>query len=145
MSDETEDVTAAPEITESDRESAHADLEKFFKKLSRISFDTASDIDTYTTKVRDISKKFAVELEFAAQDLEERLRSVPPATEEETGVVIARKAAKVAKHLKQAAREARQMGGAAARTWGSLKTNFADQMGGGRARRKPKKQIKLSE
>ena len=145
MSDETEDVTAAPEITESDRVSAHADLERFFKNLSRISFDTATDIEKYTKKVRDISKKFAVELEFAAQDLEERLRTVPGATEEETGVVIARKAAKVAKHLRQSAREARQMGGAAARTWGSLKINFADQMGMGARRRKPKKQIKLSE
>lgn len=142
MSDETEDLTAAPEITESDRVSAHADLERFFKNLSRISFDTATDIEKYTKKVRDISKKFAVELEFAAQDLEERLRTVPGATEEETGVVIARKAAKVAKHLRQSAREARQMGGAAARTWGSLKTNFADQMGAARAR-KPKKTIKL--
>lgn len=140
---ETEDVTAAP-ISESERESAHADLERFFKNLSRISFDTASDIEKYTRRVRDISKKFAVELEFAAQDLEERLRAVPPATEEETGVVIARKAAKVAKHLSQSAREARQMGGAAARTWSSLKVNFSDQMGTAR-RRKPKKTIKLSE
>lgn len=143
MSDETEDVTAAP-ISESERDSAHADLERFFKNLSRISFDTATDIEKYTRKVRDISKKFAVELEFAAQDLEERLRAVPPATEEETGVVIARKASKVAKHLSQSAREARQMGGAAARTWGSLKTNFAEQMGTAR-RRRPKKQIRLSE
>ena len=139
-----EDDAPTTPITDSDRNSAHADLERFFKKLADISFDTASDIEHYTRRVRDISKKFAVELEFAAQDLEERLRAVPGATEEETGVVIARKAAKVSKHLKQSAREARQMGSAAARTWGSLKTNFADQMGAARSR-KPKKTIKLSE
>lgn len=143
MSDE--DVTAAPEITESEREAVHHELERFFRNLSRIQFDTASDTERYTRKVRDISKKFAVELEFAAQDLEERLRAVPGATEEETGVVIARKAAKVAKHLRQAAREARQMGGAAARTWSSLKVNFSEQMGMGARRKRPKKQIKLSE
>ncbi|GAA1455618.1 hypothetical protein [Nocardiopsis tropica] len=136
-----DDAPTTP-VTDSDRESAHAELEKFFKRLASISFDTASDIEHYTRKVRDISKKFSVELEFAAQDLEARLRAVPPATSEETGVVIARKAAKVAKHLRQAAREARQMGGAASRTWGSLKTNFADQMGA-RVRSKPKKTIKL--
>lgn len=144
MSD-TGDVTAAPEVTESERQSAHQELERFFRNLSRISFDTATDIERYTRRVRDISKKFAVELEFAAQDLEERLRAVPGATEEETGVVIARKAAKVSRHLKQSAREARQMGGAAARTWGSLKTNFSDQMGMGSRRKKPTKTIKLSE
>ena len=141
--DINEDVSAAP-VSESERNDAQQELEKFFRKLASIEFDTASDIERYTRRVRDISKKFAVELEFAAQDLEERLRSVPPATEEETGVVIARKANKVTKHLRQSAKEARQMGSAAARTWGSLKTNFSDQMGMG-SRRKPKKQIKLSE
>ncbi|CAL9625153.1 hypothetical protein SUDANB121_05961 (plasmid) [Nocardiopsis dassonvillei] len=129
-------------ISESHREGVHKELEKFFQDLARMQFDTASDIEKYTRRVRDISKKFAVELEFAAQDLEERLRAVPGATEEETGVVIARKAAKVSRHLKQAAREARQMGAASVRTWSSLKTNFATQMGA--ARPKPKKQINLS-
>lgn len=137
-----EESNEAP-ISESEREDVHKELEKFFQNLAKIQFETASDIERYTRKVRDISKKFAVELEFAAQDLEERLRAVPGATEEETGVVIARKAAKVSRHLKQAAREARQMGAASVRTWSSLRTNFAAQMGHAR-RQKPKKQINLA-
>lgn len=139
MSETTE--TAQP-VTATDRSNAQQELEKFFKELSSMEFDTASDIEKYTRRVRDISKKFAVEMEFAAQDLEERLRSVPPASDEENGVTIARKAAKVSKHLRQAAREARDMGGAASRTWGSLKTNFAEHMGLG-APRRPKKNINL--
>lgn len=141
MSDEA--VSAVP-VSESDRESAHKELEKFFKKLATMSFDTASDVEAYTSKVRDIAKKFAIELEFAAQDMEERLRAVPGATEEETGVVMARKAQKVAKHLRQAAREARQMGSAASRTWSSMKVNYAEQMGHPRAKR-PKKKISLDK
>lgn len=138
----TETAQNTQPVTESDRSNAQAELEKFFKELASMEFDTASDIEKYTRKVRDMARKFAVELEFAAQDLEERLRSVPPADDEENGVIIARKAMKVSKHLRQAAREARDMGGAASRTWGSLRTNFAEHMGFG-APRRTKKQINL--
>ncbi|GAB3452678.1 hypothetical protein GCM10027570_31140 [Streptomonospora sediminis] len=101
-----------------------------FKDLAEVEFDNASDIQAYLKRVRDLSKTFAVELEFAAEDLEARLRAVPPASEEDTGVVMARKAMRTAKHLKRSAEAARNVGTSASKTWGALKTHFEDQMGG---------------
>ncbi|HLU98110.1 MAG TPA: hypothetical protein VKZ89_14830 [Thermobifida alba] len=113
-----------------------------FKELAEVEFDAASDIQTYVKKVKDLSKAFALELEFAAEDLENRLRSVDPASEEETGIVIARKAARVAKPAKRAAEAAREVGTNMSKVWGSLNTHFDAQMGG-RKVREPKKKIDL--
>ncbi|MBV2367114.1 hypothetical protein [Streptomonospora nanhaiensis] len=129
------DQTRAEAIAAADADS--------FEQLSRIEFDGASDIQHYVRMVRDISKRFALELEFAAEDLEARLRSVPPATEEETGMVLARKAMRVSKHLKRSSEAAKEVGKNATKTWASLKTHFEAQMGGQEAKVRPKKTIDL--
>lgn len=127
----------------SDQRTDATEIAKTFKSLADMEFDSASDIEAYIKKIKDISKSFALELEFAAEDLEQRLRSVPPASEEETGLVIARKAMRVSKHLTRASEAAREMGKCSAKTWGSLKTHFADQMDGREVKVKPKKTIDL--
>src|SRR5690606_9398950 len=78
--------------------------------------------------------------EFASDDLEQRLRAVPPMGDDETGVVIARRARQVAKHLRRSAEAAREVGIAASKTWSSLRTHFGDHMG---TRRPKGKQINL--
>src|SRR5690606_5247722 len=113
-------------------------LQKLVADLSNIEFDSASDVRRYIVTLRDACKVLAVELEFASDDPEQRLRAVPPMGDDETGVVIARRARQVAKHLRRSAEAAREVGIAAAKTWSSLRTHFGDHMG---TRRPKGKQI----
>src|SRR5690606_20559158 len=103
-------------------------------------FDSASDVRRYIVTLRDACKVLAVELEFASDDLEQRLRAVPPMGDDETAAVIAPRARQGAKHLRRSAEAAREVGIAASKTWSSLRTPFADHMG---ARRPKGKQITL--
>ncbi len=116
-------------------------LQRLVADLSSIEFDSASDVQRYIVTLRNACKTLAVELEFAADDLEERLRAVPPTGDDETGVVIARRARQVAKHLRRSAEAAREVGISASKTWSSLKVHFGDHMG---QRRKRGKQINLT-
>ena len=115
-------------------------LQKLVADLSNIEFDSASDVQRYIVKLRNACKVLAVELEFASDDLEQRLRAVPPIGDDESGVVIARRARQVAKHLKRSAEAAREVGISASKTWSSLKTHFGDHMG---TRRPKGRQINL--
>src|SRR5690606_36494060 len=115
-------------------------LQRLVADLSSIEFDSASDVQRYVVTLRDACKVLAVELEFASDDLEQRLRAVPPIGDDESGVVIARRARQVAKHLRRSAEAAREVGIAASKTWSSLRTHFGDHMG---TRRPKGKQINL--
>src|SRR5690554_2099782 len=115
-------------------------LQRLVADLSSIEFDSASDVRRYIVTLRDACKVLAVELEFASDDLEQRLRAVPPMGDDETGVVIARRARQVAKHLRRSAEAAREVGISAVKTWTSLKTHFGDHMG---QRRPEGRQINL--
>src|SRR5690554_386101 len=115
-------------------------LQKLVADLSSIEFDSASDVQRYIVTLRNACKTLAVELEFASDDLEQRLRAVPPLGNDETGLVLARRARQVAKHLKRSAEAAREVGISASKTWASLKTHFGDHMG---TRRPKGKQINL--
>jgi len=115
-------------------------LQKLVADLSSIEFDSASDVQRYVVTLRDACKVLAVELEFASDDLEQRLRAVPPLGDDESGVVIARRARQVAKHMRRSAEAAREVGIAASKTWSSLKVHFGDHMG---TRRPKGKQINL--
>ena len=115
-------------------------LQKLVSDLSSIEFDSASDVQRYVTVLRNACRVLAVELEFASDDLEARLRAIPPTGDDETGVVIARRARQVAKHLRRSAEATREVGIAASKTWASLRVHFGDHMG----QRRPKgKQINL--
>src|SRR5690606_29249509 len=85
-------------------------LQKLVADLSSIEFDSASDVRRYIVTLRDACKVLAVELEFASDDLEQRLRAVPPLGDDESGVVIARRARQVAKHMRRSAEAARGVG-----------------------------------
>src|SRR5690606_1439528 len=115
-------------------------LPKLVAGLSNIECESASGVRRYIVTLRGACKVWAVELEFASDDLELRLRAVPPMGDDETGVVIARRARQVAKHLRRSAEAAREVGIAAAKTWSSLRTHFGDHMG---TRRPKGKQINL--
>src|SRR5690554_5806161 len=115
-------------------------LQRLVADLSSIEFDSASDVRRYIVTLRDACKVLAVELEFASDDLEQRLRAVPPLGDDDSGLVIARRARQVAKHLRRSAEAAREVGIAASKTWSSLRTHFGDHMG----QRRPKgRQINL--
>src|SRR5690554_5247012 len=115
-------------------------LQRLVADLSSIEFDSASDVQRYVVTLRNACKTLAVELEFASDDLEQRLRAVPPLGDDDSGLVIARRARQVAKHLRRSAEAAREVGIAASKTWSSLRTHFGDHMG----QRRPKgRQINL--
>jgi len=115
-------------------------LQKLVADLSAIEFDSASDVQRYIVTLRNACKTLAVELEFASDDLEQRLRAVPPLGDDESGLVIARRARQVAKHLRRSAEAAREVGISASKTWSSLRTHFGDHMG---TRRPKGRQINL--
>src|SRR5690606_39143563 len=47
--------------------------------LEEIEFNSGSDIREYTEKVRKLSKALAMELDYSAQELQARLKDLPPA------------------------------------------------------------------
>ena len=113
--------------------------QKLMAELSAIEFNTASDIQTYTRRVRDLTRALAVELEYGAEEIEARLRGVEP-TGDDTALTVARKARTTARHLRRSAEATRSAGIEAVRTWGSLRKHFESQMD---PQRKPKKKIDL--
>src|SRR5690606_37439277 len=115
-------------------------LQKLVADLSSIEFDSASDVRRYIVTCREACKVLAGALECGTDDLGVRLRAVPPLADDDRGVVIARRARQVAKHMRRSAEAAREVGITAATTWSSLRTHFGDHMG---TRRPKGKQINL--
>jgi len=91
--------------------------------LEEIEFNSGSDIREYTEKVRKLSKALAMELDYSAQELQARLKDLPPADGESPRAMRA-KARSVARHLRRSAEAQRTVGIESVRTWGSMLKHF---------------------
>lgn len=100
-----------------------SELKRLVEELDEIEFNSASDIQHFTTKARNLCKALATTLDYAGDELKAALSEVPPPPGESRRVVRA-KARAVSKHLKRSATGVRLGGMEAVKTWRSVLKHY---------------------
>ena len=94
--------------------------------------NTASELEGYTRKLRDLFHDLYVELSFGAQVLQENLATLPVAESKVGGPLGAAnsrmRAKKVADQLRKAAEAAKYSGGQSVKTWREFVRTFAPEI-----------------
>lgn len=94
--------------------------------------NTASELEKYTKKLRDLYHDLYVELEFGAQVLQENLSTLPVAQSKFGGSVGAAnsrmRAKRVANQLRKAAEATKYSGGQSVKTWREFIRIFAPEI-----------------
>jgi hypothetical protein len=94
--------------------------------------NTASELEGYTKKLRDLYHDLYVELEFAAQVLQENLSTLPVADSQFGGAMGAAnsriRARRVANQLRKAAEATKYSGGQSVKTWREFIRAFAPEI-----------------
>lgn len=110
--------------------------------------NSSSDLREYVKRVRDLSRDFYMELEFAAQVLQQNLSTVP-AVDPRGGhlgrFASRRRARKVAACLKRAAEAQKYAGGQAAKTWAMFVAHFAPEIDAARTWKPAKPAFSVGE
>lgn len=96
---------------------------KIIEHMEAQEFNSASEIKEYANNARDLLKAIAVEIEFGAQELEARLKELPPGDGEGRATAM-RKAKSVSRHLRKAAKATRSGATESTRTWASLQRQY---------------------
>lgn len=100
--------------------------------------NTAGELEKYCKKLRDLERDFYMELEFAAQVLEQNLATLP--TVDNVGVLGGAaskvRAKLVANNLRRAAEAHKYSGGQAVKTWRAFVKAFAPEIDAARGKTK---------
>jgi ElaB/YqjD/DUF883 family membrane-anchored ribosome-binding protein len=100
-----------------------SELKRLVDELDSIEFETASDIQEFTSKARSACKALATSLDYAAEELKAALEELPPPAGEGRRAMRA-KARSVSRHLKRSASGVRQGGMEAVKTWRSVMKHY---------------------
>lgn len=100
-----------------------SELKRLVDELDAIEFNSASDIQDFTSKARNACKALATSLDYAADELKAALEEVPPPAGEGRRAMRA-KARAVSKHLKRSASGIRQGGTEVVKTWRSVVKHY---------------------
>lgn len=94
--------------------------------------NTATELEKYTRRLRDLFHDLYVELEFGAQVLQENLSTLPVADSKFGGAAGAAnsrmRAKRVANQLRKAAEAAKYSGGQSVKTWREFVRTFAPEI-----------------
>jgi hypothetical protein len=104
--------------------------------------NTATELEKYTKKLRDLYHDLYVELEFAAQVLQENLATLPVADSKVNGPMGAAnsriRARRVANQLRRAAEASKYSGGQSVKVWREFVRAFAPEIDAARNPNKKK-------
>ncbi|GLU49849.1 hypothetical protein [Nocardiopsis ansamitocini] len=115
-----------------------ATAKKLLDEMGKIEFENASDIRRYATKLRELQRAIAMEVELSADELEAALATVALTSTE--SMATSRKRAKaVASHLRRAGSRARESAISSVSLWGSVRKHYGILMGA----EKPRKSMNM--